>query len=323
MKKIGNKISIAVGIVALIIWLLTGVYTINSGEHAIILMFGRHSQTVVKAGLNWRLPSPIEKVIKVNIQEVRRLEVGYRTVRQGSTTTIAQYVSEPRESRMFTADETLVHVEAAIQYYISNPENYLFNVDDPIDTLNKAAESAVRRVVASHYLDEVLTDNKFVIQQEIQEDLQEICDSYGTGVLITKVQLQDVYPPQEVDAAFKDVANAREDRNSYINQAEAYRNEVLPRAKGNAAQMLNRAEAYKQRRVSEAEGDVAAFSAILSQYELGSYVTRVRMYIETMEQILPNINKYILDDSGNTLKFLPLDGGDIIKDTISPGQGGE
>lgn len=323
MKKTGNKISIFVAIAVLMIWLVTGVYTINSGEHAIILRFGRHTQTVVKAGLNWRLPSPIERVIKVNIQEVRRLEVGYRTVRQGSSTNFPQYVSDPRESRMFTADETLVHVETAIQFYIANPEDYLFNVDDPVETLNKAAESAVRRVVASHYLDEVLTDNKFAIQQEIQEDLQTICDSYGIGVLITKVQLQDVYPPLEVDAAFKDVANAREDRNSYINQAEAYRNEVLPRAKGNAAEMLNKAEAYRQRRISEAQGDVAAFSAILSQYELGSYVTRVRMYIETMEEILPNINKYILDDSGNTLKFLPLDAVDIIKSSDTPGQGGE
>jgi len=311
MSSKNRKFSILTAAVILIIWLLTGMYTVDSGEQAVVLRFGQHVQTVSKAGLNWHLPSPIEQVIKVNIQQVRRIESGYSTLRQGSSTSYAQYATDPNSARMFTADETLVNVETAIQYYIVDAEAYLFNVDDQEDTLNKSAESAIRRVVASHYLDEVLTDNKFVIQQEIQEDLQEICDSYGLGVMITKVQLQDVYPPEEVDAAFKDVANAREDKNSYINQAEAYRNEVLPKAKGNAAEMINRAEAYKQKRISEAEGDVAAFRAILEQYELGEYVTRVRMYIETMEEILPGIDKYIVDDDGSTLKFLPLDGSSI------------
>ncbi len=311
MSSKNRKFSILTAAVILIIWLLTGMYTVDSGEQAVVLRFGQHVQTVSKAGLNWHLPSPIEQVIKVNIQQVRRIESGYSTLRQGSSTSYAQYATDPNSARMFTADETLVNVETAIQYYIVDAEAYLFNVDDQEDTLNKSAESAIRRVVASHYLDEVLTDNKFVIQQEIQEDLQEICDSYGLGVMITKVQLQDVYPPEEVDAAFKDVANAREDKNSYINQAEAYRNEVLPKAKGNAAEMINRAEAYKQKRIAEAEGDVAAFRAILEQYELGEYVTRVRMYIETMEEILPGIDKYIVDDDGSTLKFLPLDGSSI------------
>jgi modulator of FtsH protease HflK len=311
MSKKNGKFSIAAAAVILIIWLLTGMYTVDSGEQVVVLRFGQHVQTVSKAGLNWHLPSPIEQVIKVNIQQVRRIESGYSTLRQGSSTSYAQYATDTNSARMFTADETLVNVETAIQYYIVDAEAYLFNVDDQEETLNKSAESAIRRVVASHYLDEVLTDNKFVIQQEIQEDLQKICDSYGLGVMITKVQLQDVYPPEEVDAAFKDVANAREDKNSYINQAEAYRNEVLPKAKGNAAEMLNKAEAYKQKRIAEAEGDVAAFSAILEQYELGEYVTRVRMYIETMEEILPNIDKYIVDDDGSTLKFLPLDGSSI------------
>jgi len=310
-KRNGRFFGVAAAVV-IMIWFLSGIYTIHSGEQAIILRFGQHVQTISKAGLNWHIPAPVEKVLKVNIQQVRRIEFGYTTIEEGSSGSYAQYVSNPKESRMFTADETLVHVETVIQYYIIDAEAYLFNVEDQEETLDKSAESAIRRVVASHYLDEVLTDNKFVIQQEIQEDLQIICDSYGLGVLITKVQLQDVFPPQEVDSAFKDVANAREDRNSYINQADAYRNEVIPRAKGNAAEMLNKAEAYRQRRIAEAEGDVAAFSAILEQYELGKYVTRVRMYIETMEEILPGMSKYIVDDSGNTIKFLPLDGSSFL-----------
>lgn len=317
MKKKNTKFSLIAAIVIIFIWLLTGIYTVKSGEQAIVLRFGQHVQTISKAGLNWHLPSPIEQVLKVNIQQVRRVEFGYRTIREGTSTSYAQYASDPLASRMFTADETLVNVETAIQYFIIDAEAYLFNVDDQIDTLDKSAESAIRRVVANHNLDEVLTDNKFVIQQEIQEDLQEICDAYGLGVQIVKVQLQDVNPPEEVDAAFKDVANAREDKNSYINQAEAYKNEILPQAKGNAAEMLNQAEAYKQKRTAEAEGDVAAFKAILEQYKLGKSVTRVRMYIETMEEILPNINKYIVNDDGSTLKFLPLDGNSDLNDIVS------
>jgi membrane protease subunit HflK len=316
MSKVRSGFSIGAAAAILVIWLLTGIYTVDSGEQAVVLRFGQHVQTVSKAGLNWHIPSPVEQVLKVNIQQVRRIEFGYETVVEGTSTSYAEYVSSPIDSRMFTADETIVNVETAIQYYIVDAEAYLFNVDDQVDTLGKAAESAIRRVVASHKLDDVLTDNKFAIQQEIQNDLQEICDSYGLGVQIAKVQLQDVNPPEEVDAAFKDVANAREDKNSYINEADAYSNEVLPKAKGNAAEMLNKAEAYKQKRIAEAQGDVAAFSAILAQYELGKYVTRVRMYIETMEEILPFLNKYIIDDNGNTLKFLPLDGSDAVKDVI-------
>jgi modulator of FtsH protease HflK len=314
-RKAGFSIGAAAVIIA--IWLLTGIYTVDSGEQAVVLRFGQHVQTVSRAGLNWHLPSPVEQVIKVNIQQVRRIEFGYKTVIEGSSTTYSQYVSSPLDSRMFTADETIVNVETAIQYYIVDAVAYLFNVDDQLDTLDKAAESAIRRVVASHVLDDVLTENKLEIQLEIQADLQAICDSYGLGVQIAKVQLQDVNPPEEVDAAFKDVANAREDKNSYINEADAYSNEVLPKSKGNAAEMLNKAEAYKQKRIAEAQGDVAAFSAILAQYELGKYVTRVRMYIETMEEILPNMNKYIVDDDGSTLKFLPLDGSDAVEDVIS------
>jgi modulator of FtsH protease HflK len=317
MSKRKTGFSIGAAAVIIAVWLLTGIYTVDSGEQAVVLRFGQHVQTVSRAGLNWHLPSPIEKVIKVNIQQVRRIEFGYKTVVEGSSTTYSQYVASPLDSRMFTADETIVNVETAIQYYIVDAVAYLFNVDDQIDTLDKAAESAIRRVVASHVLDDVLTENKLEIQLEIQADLQAICDSYGLGVQIAKVQLQDVNPPEEVDAAFKDVANAREDKNSYINEADAYSNEVLPKAKGNAAEMLNKAEAYKQKRIAEAQGDVAAFSAILAQYELGKYVTRVRMYIETMEEILPNMNKYIVDDDGSTLKFLPLDGSDAVEDVIS------
>ena len=305
--KVTKIVVISTISLALCIWLLTGVYTVSSSENAVVLRFGEHVKTVTKAGLNWHLPAPIEKVEKVNISEVRRLEFGYETIVQGGSDKYAEYASKSNQSLMLTGDENMVNIEAALQYRIRDVEDYLFNVKNPMKTLNIAAESSIRRVIANHLLDEVLTDSKFSIQQEIKEDLQNICNSYGMGIIINEVALQDVSAPDEVDAAFKDVANAREDKNSYINQAESYRNEVIPKARGNKAKILNEAEAYKEKRIAEAKGDVANFLQILEKYNQSKDVTRTRMYLETMEEILPGIEKYILDENGNTIKLLPLD----------------
>jgi membrane protease subunit HflK len=207
---------------------------------------------------------------------------------------------------MLTGDENLVNVEAAIQYKVNIIEDYVFNVKNQTETLEAASEAAIRRVIANNILDKVLTENKFAIQQEIKDDLQEICDNYSLGIGILAVQLQDVNPPVEVDAAFKDVANAREDKNSYINEAMGYRNEILPKARGNAAEILNEAQAYKEKRIAEALGDVANFNQIMERYEQGKEVTRIRMYLETMESVLPGMDKYIIDGDSDLLKFLPL-----------------
>lgn len=309
-----SKFITAVVLMAAIgIWLFSGVYTVKSGEEAVILRFGRHINTVSNAGLNWRIPSPVDRVIKVNVSEVKRIEFGFETIQEGNSTQNANFKGIPGKSQMLTGDENMVNVETAIQYKVTDTEDYLFNVDDQSGTLTIAAESAIRRAIANHSLDEVLTDNKFGIQQEIKEDLQQICDSYEIGIGIIAVQLQDVNPPQEVDAAFKDVANAREDKNSFINEAESYKNEVLPKARGNAAETVNKAMAYKERRIAEAKGDVANFIQILEKYQLGKDVTRTRMYLETLEEILPGVEKYILDEKGNTMKFLPLNGNPVIK----------
>lgn len=295
-------------LVILGIWLLSGLYTLKSGEEAVILRFGQHVSTVSKAGLNWRIPYPVDRVLKVNISEIKRIEFGFSTIREGNSMLNANYREEPGNSQMLTGDENMVNVETAIQYKVINTEDFMFNVDDQSGTLRISAESAIRRVIANHSLDEVLTDNKFQIQQEIKDDLQAICDSYEIGIGIVAVQLQDVNPPQEVDAAFKDVANAREDKNSLINESESYKNEVIPKARGNAAEAVNKAMAYKERRVAEAKGDVANFVQILEKYQAGKEVTRTRMYLETLEEVLPGVEKYILDENGNTLNFLPLQG---------------
>lgn len=291
----------------LCIWMLSGVYTVKSGEEAVVLRFGKYVRMNNKAGLSWHMPQPVEKVYKVNVSEIRRLEFGFSTLKEGGTTKIAEFKENPYQSLMLTGDENMVNVEVAIQYRITNIEDYLFNVDDQEGTLAIAAESAIRRVIANHVLDEVLTDNKFAIQQEIMQDLQKICDLYKIGIGIIAVQLQDVNPPKEVDAAFKDVANAREDKNSLINEAESYRNEIIPKARGNAAEIINKAEAYKEKRIAEAKGDVANFIQILERYNMGKEVTRKRMYLETLEEILPGIDKYIVDSKGNVIKWLPLE----------------
>jgi len=208
---------------------------------------------------------------------------------------------------MITGDENLVNTETVVLYQISNPKDYLFNVNNPENTLRMAAESSIRRVVANHTMDDVLTYQKELIQTEIKQDLQDVCNAYRLGIQINEVSLQAVYAPSEVEEAFNDVLKAREDKNRYINEAQKSRNEIVPAAEGNAAQILNEANAYKEKRIAEARGDVENFNQILNNYTLGKEVTRTRMYLETMKEVLPNARIYIMDSNDNTLKLLPID----------------
>ncbi|HOB35503.1 MAG: FtsH protease activity modulator HflK [Firmicutes bacterium] len=302
--KIKTLVPLVLAVLAALI-LATGFYTVDSGEEAVVLRFGRHVDTVVTSGLKWRIPL-IDKVWKIKVSELRRLEFGFRTVKEGAN---AQYVEVPQESLMLTGDENLINVETIVQYRIVDIEKYLFLIDKGEEALRAAAEATIRRVIANHPMDAALTENKSGIQQEIRDDLQYIVDRYNLGVMITAVQLQDVYPPDEVDDAFKDVASAREDRAAFINQAETYANEVIPRARGNAAEAINKAEAFKEQRIAQARGDVALFNEILAEYRLGPEVTRTRLYLEVLEEILPGMEVYILDEQGNTIKWLPIGGG--------------
>lgn len=312
MNKIPVKKIITISsVVVFVLILISGFYIVDSKEEAVILRFGKYVKSVNTAGPKWHIPL-IEQRYKVNVSEINRLEFGFRTTAEGSSKNSPKYQDAPHESLMLTGDENLVNIETIIQYKIIDPEKYLFCVDDPIGTLRVVAESTIRRGVANHTLDEVLTDNKFAIQQEIKDDIQKICNMYNIGISITAVQLQDVNPPTEVESAFKDVAGAREDKNSYINEANSYRNEIIPNARGNAAEMKNKAEAYKQARIEEAKGDVANFVQILEKYQQGKQVTRTRMYLETLEEILPGIEKYILSEKGDTVKFLPLGDNTVI-----------
>lgn len=310
MKKLGLQYIIPILIVLVGLWCLTGFYTLKTdgGERAVLTQFGEYVKTIEEAGLKWHLPYPIQHVQIVKCGVIRTLELGYRTQQVGDANRNSTFVSVPEESLMITGDENLVHTESVIQFRIANAHDYVFNVDNPLGTLKIAMESSVRRVVANHILNDVLTDQKDIIQSEIREDLQNICNEYKLGIDVTKFALQAVYAPPEVAEAFNDVIKAREDMNRFINEAQKEVNEIVPAAEAKASEILNEANAYKEKRIAEARGDVENFKQVLANYVLGPNVTRTRMYLETMQEILPKAKIFIMKDGGETLRFLSLDG---------------
>ena len=287
--------------IGLVFWLLTGTYVVGPDEVGVVQTFGKHTR-VTQSGLNYHLPYPIETVQTPKVTEVKRVEIGFRTMGNN------QYRAIEKESLMLTGDENIVDAELIVQYKIKDAASYLFNFVEPVLTVREAAEASLRTVIGKHKIDEALTSGKFLIQEETKDLLQSILDKYGTGVLVVAVQLQDVSPPKQVRAAFKDVASAKEDKNRMINQAEGYRNDIIPKARGEAQAMISEAEGFREARVSRAEGEVAKFNAMLVEYKKAKVVTRKRLYLETMEEILPNINKYIIPggDGGNLLNLLNL-----------------
>ncbi len=287
--------------IALVLWLLTGIYVVGPDEVGVVQTFGKYSRAA-QSGLNYHFPYPIETVKTPKVTEVKRIEIGFRSVGKN------QYQTVERESLMLTGDENIVDAEMIVQYKIKDPEAYLFNFIKPELTVREASEASLRTVVGRHNIDEALTSGKFMIQEETKELVQSILDKYNTGILVVAVQLQDVSPPQQVIAAFKDVASAKEDKNKMVNQAEGYRNDIIPKARGEAQSMIREAEGYKKARIARAEGDVAKFSAVLKEYRKAKGVTETRMYLETMEEILPKIEKIIIPDakSGNLINLLNL-----------------
>ena len=287
--------------IGLVFWLLTGTYVVGPDEVGVVQTFGKHTR-VTQSGLNYHLPYPIETVQTPKVTEVKRVEIGFRTMGNN------QYRAIEKESLMLTGDENIVDAELIVQYKIKDAASYLFNFVMPVLTVREAAEASLRTVIGKHKIDEALTSGKFLIQEETKDLLQSILDKYGSGVLVVAVQLQDVSPPKQVRAAFKDVASAKEDKNRMINQAEGYRNDIIPKARGEAQAMISEAEGFREARVSRAEGEVARFNAMLVEYKKAKVVTRKRLYLETMEEILPNINKYIIPggDGGNLLNLLNL-----------------
>tara|TARA_B100000686_G_scaffold13780_1_gene13216 strand:- start:133 stop:1098 length:966 start_codon:yes stop_codon:yes gene_type:complete len=286
----------------IVLWLLTGIYIVGPDEVGVVQTLGKYSRAA-QSGLNYHFPYPIEKVSTPKVTEVKRIEIGFRTVGKN------QYQTISRESLMLTGDENIVDAEMIVQYRIKDPVAYTFNFIEPELTVRQASEASLRTVVGRHNIDEALTSGKFMIQEEAKELIQNILDKYNTGILVVAVQLQDVSPPEQVISAFKDVASAKEDKNRMVNQAEGYRNDVIPKARGEAQAQIREAEGYKKARIARAEGDVSKFNAVLKEYRKSKEVTETRLFLETAEEILSNREKIIVPDGkegSNLINLLNL-----------------
>ena len=295
-----------------VIWLATGFFRVQPNQQAIQLVFGKPYGKPVEPGLHYNLPSPIGTVVVVNVQDQRRVVIGSRT--GTSIDRSSQYSRGPRptssENLMLTGDENIVDIEFAVLWQIKDVFKYAFDVRNPEDNVRAAAEAAMREVIGRSNLQYAQTEGRSRIEQDAKDLLQRILDEYGLGVRVSNVQLLRVDPPQEVIAAFRDVQAARADKEKSINEANTYRNQVLPRAKGEAESIFQRAEAYKAEIIARASGDAQRFDQVYEQYNKAKDITAERLYLDTMEEVLRNVNKVLIDknttSSGGVLPYLPL-----------------
>jgi membrane protease subunit HflK len=285
-----------------VLWALSGFYIVDEGNHGVETRFGKYIGTT-QSGLNWHFPAPIERVEIVNVKQQRFIEVGYRS---GGNEAITGSV--PKEALMLTKDENIVDIRLAVQYQVKDAKEFLFNVVNPAATLKQVIESAQRGVIGSSTMDFVLTEGRSEVVTQIKKEIQEIMDSYKSGIQITSVNLQDAQPPEQVQSAFEDAIKAREDQQRLINEAEAYSNDVVPKARGAAARKLQEAEGYKEQVIAQAQGETSRFSQLLGEYNKAPDVTRKRIYIEAMESVLAETSTVMVDvKAGNNLLYLPLD----------------
>ncbi|MFL2902778.1 MAG: FtsH protease activity modulator HflK [Candidatus Pelagibacter sp.] len=294
-------------IILVVIWALSGLYRVLPDEQGVVLRFGKFVNTT-QPGLNYHLPFPIESVLTPKVTKVNRMDIGFRSERDSGFGQGGGVADVPEESLMLTGDENIVNIDFSVFWVIKDAGNFLFKIQDPEGTVKAAAETAMREVIARSDIQPILTEGRAVIERDTQDIIQKILDEYESGVLITQVQTQKADPPDQVIDAFRDVQAARADMERSKNEAEAYANDVIPRARGEAAKILQAAEAYKKEVVAKAEGEASRFLSIYTEYAKAKEVTQERMYLETMEQVLADINKIIIDkDSGSgVVPYLPL-----------------
>ena len=301
----GNRFILLIVFIIFVIWLLSGFYSVGTQEQGIVLRFGDYSRTT-QPGLHYHLPSPIERVLLPRVTSVNRIDIGFRAL-DGNSNARRDVSSE---SKMITGDENIVDIDFRVMWKISMAENFLFNLQDPEETVKVAAESVMRGIIGQIKIESALTDAKELIQSQAKSKLQELVDEYGAGIEIRDVQLLSVNPPsEEVIDAFNDVQRARQERDKLINEAEAFFNDVVPRARGESAQLVAQAEAYSEEIVNRAKGDASRFNDIYKSYLSSKEVTVKRIYLETFEEILGNVNKIIIDtevSQSGVLPFLPL-----------------
>jgi len=293
-QNINKKTIYIILLVIFGIWVLSGIYRVDPQEQGVVRLFGQYSSTT-GPGLHYRFPWPIEQVDTPLVTLLREVRIGF----------------SEEQSLMLTGDENIVDLDVVVQFQIKDSKQFLFEVRNPIETVQKAAESAIRFVIGRNSIDDALTDNKTAIQEATTQKLQQILDSYSAGISIVNVILQDVNHPNQVAEAFRDVASAIQDRSRRINEAEGYRNNIIPQARGEAEQLVREAEGYMEQRVRRAQGDASRFISVFEEYNKSRDVTRTRLYLETMVEILPGMDKYIIqsDQSGGIINLLNLNKG--------------
>lgn len=293
----GGGITLIVAIIALV-WLGSGFYIVDASQRGVVLRFGKKIE-ITEAGPRWHFPYPVEAVEIVNLSQVRTVEVGYRENVKNKML---------KESLMLTDDENIIDIQFAVQYFLSDPADYLFNNRMPDENVRQAAETAIREVVGKSKMDYVLYEGREQVAASATKLMQEILDRYKSGILISKLTMQNAQPPEQVQAAFDDAVKAGQDRERQKNEGQAYANDVIPRASGTAARLIQESQGYKQSVIANAEGDASRFKQILVEYEKAPAVTRERMYIDMMQQVMGNVSKVMVDQkNGNSLLYLPLD----------------
>jgi membrane protease subunit HflK len=296
-RKVGGGAGLLLGLVVAV-WLASGFYIVYEGQRGVVLRFGKFSE-ITMPGPRWHLPYPLETAEVVNVAGVRSVEVGYRNNVKSKVL---------KESLMLTDDENIIDVQFAVQYVLKSPTDYLFNNRVPEDTVLQAAETALREIVGKNSLDFVIFEGRAEVAARAHKLMQEILDRYGTGINIQNVTMQNAQPPEQVQASFDDAVKAGQDRERQKNEGQAYANDVIPKARGMAARLNEEAEGYRARVVEQAEGDASRFRAIVTEYNKAPQVTRDRLYIEAMQQVLTNTTKVLIDQKGGSnLIYLPLD----------------
>jgi modulator of FtsH protease HflK len=296
-----GQIGGGIALLLVLVWLASGIYIVNEGNRGVVQRFGRYVETTMP-GPHWHFPMPIETVTVVNVEQQRIVEVGTRSSGRTSQDTASG------EALMLTQDENIVDIHLTVQYQIKDAKEYLFKVLTPDATLKQVTKSAQRAVIGKNTMDFVLTEGRSEVAEEIKAEVQQMLDAYGTGIRVITVNLLDAQPPEEVQPAFADAIKAREDEQRLKNEAEAYANEVIPKARGAAARLSEESEAYKQRVIARAQGEAGRFSQLLAEYEKAPEVTRERLYLEGIQDILGRSNVTMVDVKGsNNVFYLPLD----------------
>lgn len=287
-----------IAVIAALIWMGSGFYIVDASQRGVVLRFGKQVETT-EAGPRWHWPFPVETVEIVNLSQVRTVEVGYRDNVKNKML---------KESLMLTDDENIIDIQFAVQYFLRDPGEYLFNNRNADENVRQAAETAIREVVGKNKMDFVLYEGREQVAAAATKLIQEILDRYKSGIVVSKLTMQNAQPPEQVQAAFDDAVKAGQDKERQKNEGQSYANDVVPRARGTAARLIQEAEGYKQSVTANAEGDASRFKQILVEYEKAPAVTRERMYIDMMQQVMGNISKVMVDQkNGSSMLYLPLD----------------